>query len=373
VVGAWAAPIAAVAALSAAALAAGAAAPGSVEAPSGDPFASLPVAAPGVLPGRIAYVNLEDCGLREFDLSTGNDEVVRAGSQSLCFAFLAPDGRLAAARLSDNTIALVHVDGRRTVLGPASPRLRPPGAMVTAPIFSPDSSRVAYCTYTKRAMTTFIATATGEPIGRVHGTCEVAFTAKGIAALRGGRVELAGRTIFRLRHAIPANTHRGNSGYAEGTTLAANRAGTRLALVARTVKHGGRSSAVVIHLLRLDGHEVARLSGQTDLPLSFQAFAPGANSAVLWWADILQLAPFSPGHFALRYHTKRGIVYADHAVAPVTYSPDGAYAFMPRYAVRFRRQPEPPPLDAVVFAAGTFQPLYRIPLKNVRGAVWLPD
>ena len=42
-------------------------------------FDSLPVAPAGVLPGRIVYLNAPGCALREQDLGTGSDRLVRTG------------------------------------------------------------------------------------------------------------------------------------------------------------------------------------------------------------------------------------------------------------------------------------------------------
>jgi hypothetical protein len=43
-------------------------------------FDSLPVAPPGALPGRIVYLSLGDCRLREHNLGTGTDQLVRTGA-----------------------------------------------------------------------------------------------------------------------------------------------------------------------------------------------------------------------------------------------------------------------------------------------------
>jgi hypothetical protein len=336
---------------------------------AGGPFDGLPTAAPGTLPGRIVYVARLGCRLREYDLSTGADRMLN--DHSFCpdaSPIIAPDGSAVAGRASNGTIVLLKANGSRLTIGKALPRGKAPGAVVWQPAFLQNGRRIAYCAYTRTAMRTDVAdTATGKRIASVAGSCQIAFTSRGPAAVRGRSVVVGGRAIYRFPGAIPANTSPGSGNPPVGNPLAANADGSLLAVATRPTR-----ATVVMQVLRPDGRRVARYTGSSDVALSFQAFAPTGKSAVVWWGDILQLAPFgvSRGRFALRYHSGHG-ADSSEVVWPAAYDPTGAYAVMARQPSPLMSGEEPPPMpgSAVVFDAPTLKPLYELPI-DAQAAVW---
>jgi hypothetical protein len=335
-----------------------------------DPFGALPVVTPGQLLGRLRYLANADCALREYDLQTGTD--VKVGSSSLCNAsswpVLSSDGQSIAARASDGQLILEHGDGSQLALGPKLPHVKAPGNFVTLPSFSSDGSHVAFCTYSRTAMRTVVAdTRTGRTVSTIAGTCETAFTSRGIAYLRGTRLLLNGRTLLRLRGASPANVVDGIG--PEGNPLAANQQGTLLALATRPLQGGKLGANVTIHILDLDGRERADYGARLPLTIGFQALAPSGRSAVLWWGDILQLAAFgSPqGSMTLRYHLDSHSGDGEREVYPSAYSPSGAYAVMPRRPFFGTREPR----NALILSGDGLRPLYRVPI-DAQVAVWLP-
>jgi hypothetical protein len=339
---------------------------------AGGPFDGLPGAAPGTLPGRIVYVARVGCRLREYNLATGADRLV--SDHGFCpgaSPVIAPDGSAVAERASNGTITLVKADGSRLAIGSPLPRGKAPGAVVWQPAFLQNGRRIAYCAYTHTAMHTDVAdTATGKRLSSVLGTCQVAFTSRGPAAVRGRTVVLGGRTIYRFPDAIPAYTTPGSGNPPSGNALAANADGSLLVVATRPVR---ARRTVVLQVRRPDGRRVARYTGAADISVSFQAFAPSGKSAVVWWGDILQLAPFavSPGHFALRYHSQHSAT-SEEALWPVAYDRTGAYAVMPREPSGLmspEESPIPDPVPAVVFDARTLKPLYQLPI-DARAAVW---
>jgi hypothetical protein len=128
-----------------------------------------------------------------------------------------------------------------------------------------------------------------------------------------------------------------------------------------------------ISVYSLDGKLLSRhtLRGRLDWPdgtlvLNFAVMrlSPHANSAMFWWGDISRLASFAqPGPFDLGL----GKDGAEPARL-VTFSPDGLYAAMGRQAESLAPlggQPaEPPPQDAIVFNADSFQPVVRLPIHT---------
>jgi hypothetical protein len=328
---------------------------------------------PGTLPGRIVYVARVGCRLREYDLATGADRLL--SDHGFCpgaTPVIAPDGRAVAHRASNGTIVLVKADGSRMTIGNPLPHGKPPGAVVWQPTFLQNGRRLAYCAYTHTTMHTDVAdTATCKRLSSVRGTCQVAFTSRGPAAVRGRAVVVGGRTIYRFPDAIPANSTPGVKNPPLGNPLAANAGGSLLAVATRPER---ARTSVVIQVLRPDGRRVARYTGSSDISVAFQALSPTGKSAVVWWSEILQLAPFgvSPDRFALRYHSQHS-ASSDEALWPVAYDPTGTYAVMPREPSGLmspEESPLPDPVPAVVFDARTLKPLYQLPI-DAQAAVWV--
>src|SRR5205085_3768881 len=136
--------------------------------------------------------------------------------------------------------------------------------------FSPDSRRLAYCVATRAAATTVVADArTGAVRRRVRGTCAVAHTARGIAAVRKGAVFLGTRRLFAPRPP-------GRLAPGIGAAVAANPAGTLLGVAVR------RSRRVLeLDVIDLAGRVRGRYRGSVRIPLSPQLLAPGGASAVV--------------------------------------------------------------------------------------------
>jgi hypothetical protein len=337
---------------------------------AGGPFDGLPTASPGTLPGRIVYVTRLGCRLRDYDLATGTDRLL--GDHSFCSdatPVIAPDGSAVAGRASNGTVVLVKANGARLTIGKPLPRGKAPGAVVWQPTFLQNGRRIAYCAYTRTTMRTDVAdTATGKRVASVAATCQVAFTSRGAAAVRGRTVVVGGRTIYRFPDAIAANTSPGSGNPPLGNPLAANAAGSLLAVATRPAR-----TTVVVQVLRPDGRRVARYTGSSDISVSFQAFSPAGTSAVVWWGDILQLASFGvgQGRFTLRYHSGHS-ADSGEVVWPVAYDPTGAYAVMARQpsALMSGEEPPPTPGSAVVFDARTLKPLYQLPV-DAQAAVWV--
>src|SRR2546421_9394359 len=190
------------------------------------PYDSLPFAPPGALQGRIVYQAPEGCEFGSYDLATGKD--TRLGSGRCDYGVLfSRDGGLAAWRGLRDRVQVVDVaTGARLWLGPGAPEGRA-RAFAYPLFFSPDSSRLAYCVAPRVTVTTVVSDArTGAVRGRVRGTCAVAYTARGIAAVRKGAVFLGARRLFAPRQP-------GRLAPGVGAAVAANPAGTLLAVVVR--------------------------------------------------------------------------------------------------------------------------------------------
>lgn len=344
----------------------GAAAPNS---PAADPFADLPLIAAGQLEGRIVYVS--GCELRSFDLASASDGSL--GPLTLCDSYLvlSPEGSSVAERAPDGSIIIERPGGGQRILARAEPRGRVRGNFIEPPSYSGDGSKVLYCSYRRGSLATVVADVrTGKTVATVRGTCETVFTARGLASVVGQRVVLAGRTIFRLHRAIPANTVVGIP--PQGNPLAANLRGTLLAFAARPLRGGRLSNIVVIHVLRLDGRELARYAAPVDITMSFQALALDARSAVVWWGDILQLAAFGTPtrSFTLRYQVGPHAGDGERMIFPASYSPVGNYAVMPRQQFALVGSPPREPQPALVLSASSLKPLFRVPI-DARAAEWV--
>jgi hypothetical protein len=134
-------------------------------------------------------------------------------------------------------------------------------------------------------VSTIVADArTGAIRGRVRGTCAVAYTRRGVAAVRRGAVFLGTRRLFAPRR--PAHLAPG-----VGAAIAANPAGTRLAVAVRRSRQ-----TLELEVIDLAGKVRGRYRAGVRIPLSPLEFAPGARSAVVWWGCIIQLAPFDRTH-----------------------------------------------------------------------------
>jgi hypothetical protein len=249
--------------------------------------------------------------------------------------------------------------------------VKAPANFVVLPTFSSDGRRIAFCTRSRTRLWTRVAdVASGHAVSSIADSCETAFTTRGIAYLRGDKVLVRGRTIFRLRGAAAANSINGIG--PEGNPLAANPQGTLLALATRPLRNGVLGNLVTIHVLRPDGHQVASYRARIDITVGFQALAPAARSAVIWWGDILQLAAFGTprGSLTLRYHIDRHTGDGERQIFPSGYSPDGGYAVMPRRASALGGAPASAPQPALILSAQDLQPLYRLPI-DAQVAVWL--
>jgi hypothetical protein len=334
-----------------------------------DPFANLPLVLPGQLAGRVRYVANPACELRDFDLATGTDVLVTSLGNCVGYPVLAPTGEAVAMLRNDNRVVVGRSDGTRLVLGPSRPHFKPPGNFIFTPLFSADGRKIAYCTYTRTRMRAVIAeTSSGKTVATVPGTCEAAFTARGIAYVRGASVVLGGRTIFRASAAAGANTV--NRIGPEGNPLIANPRGTLLAFATRPLRHGVLGNTVAIHILGLDGREIATYHARIDITLGFQALAPSGKSAVVWWGDILQLAAFGRGSLTLRYNLGNHGGDGTRTIFPSAYSPDGLFAMMPRRAYTFPGQPAPPPQAALILTADDLVPRYRLAI-DAEAAMWV--
>jgi hypothetical protein len=309
------------------------------------PYDSLPFAPPGALQGRIVYQAPGDCYFHSYDLGTGKDSRLGSGHCDWDVLF-SRDGTLAAWRDQRERVQVVDVaTGARLWLGPGAPTFHAK-AFAYPLFFSPDSSRLAYCVATRATVTTIVADArTGVVRGRVRGTCAVAYTARGIAAVRRGAVFVGTRRLFKPRRP-------GRLAPGIGAAIAANPSGTLLAAAVRRSRQ-----ALELDVIDLAGHVRGRYRGWVRIPLSPQLLAPGGASAVVWWGCILQLAPFVRARGAFR------LLYGSDS-EPITYpaySPDGSFAVMARERVIVAPSPPAAPLPAVVFDGRTFTPLYRLP------------
>jgi hypothetical protein len=320
------------------------------------PFDSLPFAPPGALPGRIVYETVDGCEFHSFDLRSGTDSRLAATNCGEPGVF-SWDGRLSAARVGSGArVRVLDVQtGKRLWLGP---RIRGQSKAFSFPLFfSPDSTRLAYCTIVGRGVRTIVVDArTGAGRGRVRGTCAVAYTRRGLAVVRSGRIVLGRRVLYR-----PPRRWRLAPGI--GTPVAANPSGSLLAVAIRRSRR--RVDLVVVDLA---GRVRGRYRGTIPIPLSPEQLAPHGRSAVVWWGCILQLAPFD------RTSGQFGLLYGDEA-EPITYpaySPTGSFAVMARTATTLAPAEPPPPPPAVVFDGNTFAPLYRLPFA-ASSVAWVPE
>jgi len=346
--------------LAACVLAAGAASVAAA-APSQSPFDSLPALQAGVLNGKLVYLTGKDCRARSFDLATLADTPIGAGPlcPSAVGTVLSPDGRLLAYQDfrsgSLGRFAIVRVDGsRRITLGRAL--YRPiPRNFQNLPLFSPDSRRIAFCSVSRGQLETVVAdTGTGRTLEVVRGSCEAAFTQKGLAVRLGSRVVIGGRAVVTIRGAKAAT--------GVGDAIASNPQGTRLAVL---VRPSGDSSQLQIRVYRLSGREVGRFTAAVPIPTSIYTLAPNGAAAVVWWGCILQLAPLDAGRhsFRLRYGSD------GEPVSYPAFSPDGSFAAMPRSHPLLPGEPSPPP-ELLILDGRSFKGLYKVGI-DVGPAVWL--
>jgi hypothetical protein len=320
------------------------------------PYDSLPFAPPGALSGRVVYQSSDGCVFHSYDLGTGKDTRLGSGHCDNIVLF-SRDGKLAAWRGQRDRVQVADVaTGTRLWLGPGAPSFRAK-AFAYPLFFSPDSTRLAYCVATRVTVTTVVADArTGAVRGRVRGTCAVAYTTRGIAAVRRGAVLLGTRRLYAPRRP-------GRLAPGVGAAIAANPAGTLLALAVRPSPR-----ILELDVIDLAGRVRGRYRGWIRIPLSPQLLAPGGASAVVWWGCILQLAPFDRARGAFR------LLYGSDS-EPITYpaySLDGRYAVMARERIVVAPAPPAAPLPAVVFDGRTFAPLYRLPFAAM-AVTWVPS
>src|SRR5207247_2013883 len=107
-----------------------------------------------------------------------------------------------------------------------------------------------------------------------------AYTRKGLAVVRGGRVVLGSRVLYR-----PPRGTRLAPGV--GAAIASNPDGSLLAVAVRRSRQ-----TLELVVVDLAGRVRGRYGGSVRIPLSPQRLAPDGGSAVVWWGCILQLAPF---------------------------------------------------------------------------------
>jgi hypothetical protein len=309
------------------------------------PYDSLPFAPPGALPGRIVYQTADGCEFHAYDLRTTTDKRL-ANVQCNYGVVLSWDGRLAASRGLRDRVQVFDVgSGRRLWVGPVVPEAR--SRSFSYPLFfSPDSTRLAYCVAGTGGVSTIVADAgTGTVRGRVRGTCAVAYTRRGLAVVRRGRVVLGSHVLYQPPHGTRLAP-------GVGAAIASNPGGSLLAVALRPSRQ-----TLELVVVDLAGRVRGRFNGTVRIPLSPQRLAPDGRSAVVWWGCILQLAPFD------RARRRFKLLYGSDS-EPITYpaySAGGRYAAMARVAISLAPSEPPTPPAAVVFDGRTFAPLFRLP------------
>ena len=328
-------------------------------------FEALPLAKPGTLSGRIVFLStFEGCGRRVYDLVTGSN---RPYAPDVCggggFVGISPDGRIVAVRsgVFQQQVFVVHPDGRRIAIGSSATGRGSPDTYTPEAQFAPDSGRVAICDRIRGAVVTLVADVrSGRVLERQPGTCEFAFTARGLAIVRDGRVLLGGKVLLRTRRSS------GDTQIGLPLDVAANPAGTRLVVTTRDYVPGKTADRVRMVVMGLDGHVLGAYAGRVPFELDPTQLGPHGRSMVADGTAIL-----------MRFEGRSArLVYPDldnrPSLSRVSFSPEGRFAVAGRYV--YSEPPSPPPAqpDAVVFAADTFKPLYRIPLAAEALAAWIP-
>jgi hypothetical protein len=333
-------------------------------------FDSAPLASPTQLRGHLLYLPYDTagCSIHSYDLAERSDVVVaRLGRRCLYPPnFIASrDGRAVAwLGVSPHGLRLLEVGGGLLKAGP--PNLRTgdyPTSATIGPVSSPDSREVAYCRKLEGTDVEWdIVDARTGSLLKTLPTCTAVFTARGIAELTDSGLLVDGKVVALAAGGPPT----ADAAY----QLSATPAGDRIAVVSRTRDSRGQVRASV-SIYSLDGALVARhaLRGRLDesdgtiLNFAIMRLSPHADSAMFWWGDISRLASFAaPGRFRL------GLGARSEPVRLVAFSPDGRYAVMGRRAfalLGFGEPPAtPPPLDAVIMNADTWQPLLRVPIHS---------
>jgi hypothetical protein len=272
------------------------------------------------------------------------------------------DARIVAIRVGVRIeqLVLVHPDGQRVHLG-ALARFDLRGYPRPV-LFSPDSTRVAGCKDVRGREHTFVAdVASGRILERHFGSCEFAFTDRGLAIIRGGRVVLRGRVLFEARRSF-RDTRLGLP-----LDLAANMAGTRLAVTTRDYVRNGNADEVAVNVIDLQGRVLGRYRKRVPILLDPLLLGPQGRSMLVSWGDIYQLARLDAAShtFALLF----GV--SGPAVTRAVFSPSGRFAAMAQSAAGALRAPRPK-LNAVVLDGRTFKPLYQLPVAVHRVVTWLP-
>jgi len=331
-------------------------------APSERPFDSLPALQPGQLSGRLVYLTAKDCRARSLDLGTLADTPLSTASlcESSVGTVLSPDGRLLAyqelGRGSLGRFALVRTDGsRRIELGKTLSRPIP-RRFQNLPLFSPDSRRIAFCSVANGQLEMVVAdTRSGRTVARVEGSCEAAFTRKGLVVRHGSLVTIGSRAVVTVRRAAIA------AGI--GSSIASNAQGTLLAVL---VRPAGDPSRLQIRVYGLSGKEIGSFTANVPVPTSMYSLAPKGAAAVLWWGCILQLATLDEGRhtFKLRYGS------AGEPVSYPAFAPNGRFAAMPRILPHFAGGAPTPPPEVVILDGRSFEGVYKIEM-DAGAVVWI--
>lgn len=331
-------------------------------------FERLPLAPPGKLGGRIVYFIEGGCARRIYDLASGTDQPFADDvcERSPPVPGHSPDGKIVATWTGflNYQLVLVHPDGRRVPIGRPLPRAAIPASYNRLVSFSSDSRRVAACHVARGRLLTLVAdTASGEIIERQFGTCEFALTARGVATIRGGKVMLRGQVLLaasrserEMRLGLPLD-------------LAANPAGTRLAVTTRDDAPGRSADRVTVLVLDLRGRILGRYEKQVTIRFDPIQLGPQGRSMVVTWGDIYQLVRLDPARhtFTILFGVP------GPAVTRPTFSPDGRFAAMGQPAFRpLGPHPPKPNMNTVILDANTFKALYRVPIAGPVVTVWLP-
>jgi hypothetical protein len=229
------------------------------------------------------------------------------------------------------------------------------------PAFSSDSSKVSLCAYPRKHFLALIAdTASGKVVTRVPGSCNVAFTQRGLAVLRGGKLMLRGRVLARF-------------GSNWINRIGANQAGSLLVVFQRSKARGSNPARFQVTVLTLDGRVRGRFHNKLrNVPIAPIQLSPNGRSLFVWWGCIQQLVPLSSKthRFGLRFG-ESGPQLSRPAFSPGKYAVMGRTEIGPIPSMGQGHARQLKAVDAVVLDADSFDPLYRLPF-SAQFVVWVP-